>query len=320
MKKALITGGQGFIGGHLVDRLIDDGYEVLVIDNQSSSTAEFHINAKAEYLDFDISDVTLYNELFDRATRYDYVFHLAGVSKVQESIDKPAVTVFDNVLGSCSILEFCKITKPVKVVFVSTCSVYGLSENVPFKEDEETDCLNPYSLTKRHAEELFQMYNRIYGVEVSILRLFNVFGPRAPKQGDYAPVVSKFMDQVSKGEKPTMYGTGANTRDYVHVEDVVNAMILAAESSVSLSGEIFNVGTGKDYSVREIVDMVRGDLEPEMMAPKQGECKKVIADITKIKKELGWKPKHNLKSYTQKEIKKLKKDSTKGSTKSLTKE
>jgi UDP-glucose 4-epimerase len=197
------------------------------------------------------------------------------------------------------------MTRPQKVVLSSTCSVYGLSENIPFKEDEPTDCLNPYSLTKNHGEELFLMYHKLYNVESLVLRYFNVFGPRAPKTGSYAPVVSKFMDQVAIGKRPTIYGGGTNTRDYVHVEDVVNANLLAANSGLCLSGEIFNVGTGKDYSVLEIADMVRGDLEPEFLAPKQGECAKVVADASKIKEKLGWKPKHDLKSYVKKELKSL---------------
>jgi UDP-glucose 4-epimerase len=308
MKKALVTGGQGFIGGHLVDRLIDDKYEVVVIDNQSSTCSEFHINAKAEYIDSDISDISIYQDLFDKHGRFDHVFHLAALSKVQESIERPAMAVFDNVLGSCNVLEYCRMTRPQKVVLSSTCSVYGLNENTPFKEDEPTDCLNPYSLTKNHAEELFQLYHKMYEVETLVLRYFNVFGPRAPKTGSYAPVVSKFMDQVKLGERPTVYGTGENTRDYVHVEDVVEANVLAANSSFSSSGQVFNVGTGKDYSVMQIADMVRGDLEVEYMGAKQGECKKVVADFSKIKKELNWRPKHSLVSYVKKELKSLTKD------------
>ena len=294
MKKALVTGGQGFIGGHLVDRLIKDKYEVVVIDNQSSTCSDFHINAKAIYIDGDIADISLYKDMFETHGRF-----------VQESIEKPAVAVFDNVLGSCNVLEYCRMTRPQKVVLSSTCSVYGLNENVPFNEEESPDCLNPYSLTKNQAEELFQLYHKIYSVETLILRYFNVFGPRAPKTGSYAPVVSKFIDQVKEGTSPTIYGTGSNTRDYVHVHDVVEANILAADSGLSLSGQIFNVGTGKDYSVLEIADMVKGDLDVEFMAPKEGECKKVVADISKIKKELSWEPKHDLESYVKKELKSL---------------
>ena len=308
MKKALVTGGQGFIGGHIVDRLIDDGYTVCVIDNQSSTCSEFHINAKAEYIDADISDISIYQDIFDKHGRFDHVFHLAALSKVQESIDKPSLTVFDNVMGTCNVLEYCRMTRPQKVVLSSTCSVYGLSENFPFKEDEPVDCLNPYSLTKHQAEELFNLYHKLYNVETIILRYFNVFGPRAPKTGSYAPVVSKFMDQVKIGKRPTVYGTGDNTRDYVHVDDVVEANLLAANSGLSSSGNVFNVGTGKDYSVMEIADMVRGDLDVEYLAPKQGECKKVIADISKIKKELNWNPKNNLESYVKKELKSLTKE------------
>ena len=305
MKKALVTGGQGFIGGHLVDKLVDEKYDVVVIDNQSSTSSDFHVNAKASYLNRDVADITLYQELFETHGRFDQVFHLAALSKVQESIEKPAITVFDNIVGSCNVLEYCKMTSPQKVVLSSTCSVYGLSENIPFKEDEPADCLNPYSLTKNHCEELFLMYHKLYNVEAIVLRYFNVFGPRAPKTGSYAPVVSKFMDQVSVGKRPTIYGGGTNTRDYVHVQDVVNANLLAANSGLSLSGEIFNVGTGKDYSVTDIADMVRGDLEPEFLAPKPGECKKVVAEISKIKEKLGWKPKHDLESYVKKELKSL---------------
>tara|TARA_B100000085_G_scaffold182029_1_gene166291 strand:+ start:4026 stop:4958 length:933 start_codon:yes stop_codon:yes gene_type:complete len=307
MKKALVTGGQGFIGGHIVDRLIDDGYEVVVIDNKSSTTTDFHINTKADYIEEDVADITIYQNLYNRYGRFDHVFHLAALSKVQESLERPAMTVFDNVIGTCNLLEYCKATRPQKVVMSSTCSVYGLSENFPFKEDEPVDCLNPYSLTKRHGEEILQMYHKLYQVETLVLRYFNVFGPRAPKTGSYAPVVSKFADQIRQGEKPTVYGDGQNTRDYVHVEDVVEANILAANSGFQSSGQIFNVGTGKDYSVMDIVQMLQDSDDVERLPEREGECKKVIADISKIKKELKWKPKNNLKSY----IEDLKKDLTK---------
>ena len=305
MKKALVTGGQGFIGGHIVDRLVDENYQVVVIDNQSSSCTDFHVNAKAEYIQEDVADITIYQDLFDKYKRFDHVFHLAALSKVQESIEKPSLAVFDNVMGTCNILEYCRMTRPQKVVLSSTCSVYGLSENLPFKEDEPTDCLNPYSLTKHQGEGLFKLYHKLYNVETITLRYFNVFGPRAPKTGSYAPVVSKFIDQVAIGKRPTIFGTGDNTRDYVHVDDVVEANLLAANSGLSCSGDIFNVGTGKDYSVKSIADMVRGELEVEYLAPREGECKKVIADVSKIEKHLGWKATKDLESYVENELKNL---------------
>jgi len=304
MKTVLVTGGKGFIGGALVEALVKKGNRVVVIDNQSAKDVDFLIDAKVKYYEEDVANLQFFSQLYQEYQRFDIIFHLAGLASVLDSLDRPAITYLDNYLGTANILEFSRFSRPHKVVNVSTCAVYGRSEKSPFEESDVTEHnLNPYSQSKRHGEDLCSLYNEVYGVEVLTLRLFNVYGPRNKKS-----VVSKFLKAKSEGKNLAIHGMGDQTRDYVHVDDVVNALILAAESGISCSGEVYNVGTGKEHSVKDLAKMIDPEGEYEAKAGGSREVKQAKAGISKIKKDLGWKPKHKLESYIQKELKSLTKD------------
>lgn len=291
--KSLVTGGAGFIGSHLVDRLINLGHEVIVIDNESSKCHDhFYYNEKAKYYKYDIRDIEKTQELY---VGVDYVFHCAAEARIQNAVTIPVDTVSTNVVGTTIVLECAKAAGVKKVMYSSTSSSYGLKNNPPLKETMADDCLNIYSLSKITGEKLCSLYNKMYGLKTVSFRYFNVYGPREPVKGPYALVVGKFLKQHSLGEPLTIVPDGTQRRDFTHVDDVVNANILAMETEHNHYGEVFNVGTGVNYSVNELAAMISNNTV--MVAPRVAEAYITLADNAKIKEVLGWEPKIMLSDY-----------------------
>jgi len=292
--KCLVTGGAGFIGGHVVDALLKENHEVLVIDDCSSTANDkFHFVSGAQYHNHDIRNYDLIEPHFSNV---DWVFHLAAKSRIQPTINNPTETCEVNFSGTCNILEASRKNKVKRVVFSSTSSIYGLKNTPPLKEDMPTDCLNPYSVSKLAAESLCKMYYTLYGLKTVTLRYFNVFGPREPKRGEYAPVVGLFMRQKKNKDPLTVVGDGSQTRDFTHVKDVVNANLLAAKSkNKKCFGEIFNVGTGKRMSILKLAKIINSPYSH--IEERKGEAKDTEADISKTKKFLNWEPKEDIKKY-----------------------
>ena len=295
-KKAIVTGGNGFIGSHIVDALVRDGNfdEVRVIDNQSSDSHEqFYFNRDKKVVNFvyDIADYNLIRPIFDDV---DVVFHLAAESRIQPAILNPTLAAKTNVTGTCNVLQAAREAGCDRVIYSSTSSAYGLVNTPPLKEDMPKDCLNPYSVTKVAGEELCKMYTDLFGLKTITFRYFNVYGDRQCTKGQYAPVIGLFLRQKEAGEKMTVVGDGLQTRDYTNVEDVVQANILAMEVKKGF-GEIYNVGTGKEYSILDLVKIIGGEYEhiPERI----GECRFTRADISKSKSILGYNPKVKLEDY-----------------------
>jgi len=282
----LVTGGAGFIGSNLVDKLIDEGYDVKVIDNESASENEkFYWNSNAENHKIDICDFDKISPLFENV---DFVFHLAAESRIQVSIENPAQAVRTNCVGTVNVLEASRKYKVKKILYSSTSSYYGLKNKSPLTESMDRDCLNPYSVTKVAGEDIFKMYHNIYNISVVIFRYFNVYGYRQPTKGQYAPVVGLFQKMKSEGKPMTVVGDGTNRRDYTHVFDVVAANILAINNDNIGNAEVINLGTGKNYSVLEIVDLIGG--EYVHIPARIGEAKETLADISNAKKYLNWRP------------------------------
>ena len=290
MTISVVTGGCGFIGSHIVDRLVSMGHAVRVIDDLSAKENEkFYYNDEATYWKKDISKDDC-NSIFDNV---DYVFHLAARSRIQPTIENPGECFEVNVVGTQRVLEWSRMNGAKKIIYSSTSSLYGHQNTIPFQPNMPSDCLNPYSMSKWMGEQVCKLYGQVYGVNSSVLRYFNVYGPREPIKGEYAPVVGLFKRQKAADLPMTIVGDGSQKRDFTYIDDVVEANICAMKSlNVDSYFEIYNVGTGKNYTILEIAKMIGG--ATTLIDKRPAEVYETLADITKTKKDLSWCPKHDL--------------------------
>lgn len=280
--KFIVTGGAGFIGSHLADRLISEGNEVVIVDNLMLGKKDF-VNKKAKFHKADIRDLSKLKKIFKGA---DGVFHLAADPRLQVSIEDPAGTHEINVTGTLNVLIAAKENKIRKVVFSSSCAVYG-DQPLPIRESLLPNPLSPYGLHKLMGENYCRLFSNLFNLETVCLRYFNVFGPRKLATGSYPMVIPIFLKQKKAGEKLTIVGDGESTRDYVHVSDVVDANIKAFRSAV-VDGRPINVGTGVQTSVNKIAKIIGG---PAInLPPRQGEMRFIEADISLAKELLSWNP------------------------------
>ena len=287
--KCIVTGGAGFIGSHVADALIEAGHDVVVIDNLLLGKKEF-VNERAEFHELDIREFAGIRPVFDGA---DVVFHLAAEPRLPLSIEDPIGTHDVNVTGTLNVLEAARQAGVKKVIFSSTCAVYGNCEHMPLTEQTLTSPESPYGLHKLMGEEYCKLYSKLFGVQTVCLRYFNVFGPRKLAEGGYPMVIPIFLQLQKEGKALPIFGDGNNTRDYVHVSDVAKANIAAWESEV-LDGRAINIGQGRQTSVNEIADLIGG--EHENLPERKGEMRAAEADISLAKKLLGWEPIVNLES------------------------
>lgn len=288
--KALVTGGAGFIGSHIVDALVERGDEVICIDDCSSpQNNEFYWNSNARNYISDIrsEDIAgLYNGV-------EVVFHLAARSRIQPTISSPTESFSVNVLGTQRVLENARSSGVKRVVYSASSSYYGQKNRVPFVESMRPGCATPYSLSKWQGEEICDLYTRLYGLSTVSLRYFNVYGPREPLRGEYAPVMGLFKRQKSAGEPMTIVGDGRQRRDFTHISDVVRANLLAAEK-VEVTGPI-NIGTGKNYSINDLAVMIGGNRL--YVSDRIGETRETLANNMRAREELGWTPRISLEDY-----------------------
>ena len=285
MQKVIVTGGAGFIGSHVVDTLIKQGIEVIILDNLSTGKKE-NINPKATFIKCDLTkDKPLFRDV-------DVVFHLAATPQVQYSMENP--TDNNNIDSLINILELSKKSGVKRFIFSSSSSVYGNPNYVPINENHPTNPLSPYALHKLVGEQYCKLYSEVYDLDTVCLRYFNAYGDRMPNKGAYRSVISIFKEQHSKKQPLNIVNDGEQRRDYVHVDDIVNANILCANSTKKLNGDIFNVGTGKSYSVNEVADMFGGE---KQYGEKRIEPKNSIAENAKIVLDLNWEPKNKLETW-----------------------
>jgi UDP-glucose 4-epimerase len=296
--KSIVTGGAGFVGSHIVDKLVELGHEVIVIDNESAIAHEqFYYNANAKYHKIDVADYCGIRPLFENV---DYVFHCAAEARIQPAIENPLLTFNTNAYGTAVVLQCARESGVKKVIYSSTSSAYGRKNIPPFKEDMPNDCLNPYSVAKTAGEDACKMYTKLFGLKTIILRYFNVYGPREPLKGPYAPVVGLFLRQKLANEPLTIVGDGTQKRDFTYIDDIVDANIKSMEyeplfSASDLHGTIFNVGTGVNYSIIDLARMISDNVK--FIPPRPAEAKETIADSSKIKEIMGWKPTKSIVDY-----------------------
>jgi UDP-glucose 4-epimerase len=287
MTKSLVTGGAGFIGSNLVDRLLELGHEVVVIDNEYSDAHDhFYWNDKAQNYKYDIRDYENTRPLYDGV---DYVFHIAAEARIQPAIENPIEAVSINSVGTVTVLQCAREAGVKRVMYSSTSSGYGTNQT-PNIETQSDDCLNPYSVSKVNGEKLCKMYTDLFGLQTVCFRYFNVYGERQPLKGQYAPVIGIFLRQRDAGEPLTIVGDGNQRRDFTYVGDVVNANILAATKEVDNEafGQVYNVGTGTNYSVNQISRMISDNIVN--IAPRAGEARISLANNQKLSSTFGWKP------------------------------
>jgi UDP-glucose 4-epimerase len=287
-KAAIVTGGLGFIGSHLVDRLLTGGARVTVLDNSSTgrrSNVRAHEGKPAlRIVDADVSDLASVRAVFDGI---DVVFHLAALADIVPSIQQPTNYYRANVTGTASLMEAVRSAGIRRVVYAASSSCYGLPDVFPTPESAPIRPEYPYALTKNLGEQIILHWTKVYGIRSVALRLFNVYGPRSRTSGTYGAVFGVFLAQKLAGKPLTIVGDGTQTRDFTYVTDVVEAFVAAAETDVS--GEVMNVGSGGTYSVNQLADLIGG---PRVQIPKRpGEPDCTFADTTKIRKLLGWSPK-----------------------------
>ena len=292
--KSLVTGGAGFIGSNLVDKLLTMGHEVIVIDNQfSEAHDEFYWNFHGQNYRMDIRDYSLTRKLYDGV---DYVFHLAAEARIQPAIENPIEAVSINSVGTCTVLQCAREAGVKRVMYSSTSSGYGMNEP-PNVETQDDDCLNPYSVSKVNGEKLCKMYTSLYGLETVCFRYFNVYGNRQPLKGQYAPVIGIFLRQLAAGEPLTIVGDGEQRRDFTHVDDVVNANIKAALANIDdkCFGQVYNVGTGLNHSINEIAAMISDNIIH--IPPRPGEAMISLANNTRLRETFDWEPTVKLETY-----------------------
>ena len=292
MSKFLVTGGAGFIGSHIVHELVSKKHFVRVLDNFSSGRKENlgDLAGKIEIMRGDIRDKST---CLKAAKGIDYILHQAALRSVPKSMVDPASYNEVNIGGTLNMLEAASSCNAKSLVFASSSSIYGEVNVFPEKEDALSQLISPYALSKLAGEYYCKIFSHHYRLPTACLRYFNVFGPRQALDDEYAVVIPKFIYCIMHDRQPPIFGTGKQSRDFTFVKNVVSANLLASGNKL-LKGTVFNVASGKDYTVLELVEILNSvmgkNIKPKLLAPRPGDVFKTLADLTKSKKILGYKP------------------------------
>ena len=296
MQKILVTGGAGFIGSHTVDLLTGAGYEVLVLDNLSSGSPDnLPKQENVQLIEADITSQRAVEEVFGRHADLEAVIHLAAQSKVGFSLEYPLEDAAINIDGTINLLEQSREHGIRQFIYASSAAVYGAVEELPVTENSPKSPLSPYGISKLAAEEYVQAYGRLYPLTTTALRFANVFGPRQSTATE-AGVITIFIEQMLRGEKPVIFGDGRQTRDFVFVRDVARAIVSCL--SQTESGRIFNVSTGTETSILTMLEQINQVLGrhigPRFAAERPGDIRYSYLDNGKIQKALNWEPETSL--------------------------
>lgn len=297
IRKCLVTGGAGFIGSHLVETLLSQGYEVRVLDNFSSGSHDNLLGCidRIELIKGDIRDF----ETLRRACEgMDAVLHQAAVASVLQSVQEPHLTHDINVNGTLNVLEAARLAGVKKVNLASSAAVYGASEVLPKQEAMIVQPVSPYGLHKLMGEQYGAMYSTLYGLQVSCFRYFNVYGPRQDAKSQYSGVISIFLDRLLSGGTPKIYGDGRQSRDFIHVSDICQANVLALMTDLTF--EVFNLGCGEGHTLLKTLAALQvqtgNRVQPEYLPERRGDLRHSTADISKTRQVLGFAPKKDFQA------------------------
>ncbi len=293
----MVTGGAGFIGSHLAEALLEQGWYVTIVDDLSTgkleNTAHFVEveRGRAKFVQGSITDLPLLQELFQGA---ECVFHQAALASVPRSIEDPELTHRANLTGTLNVLLAARHNGVKKVVYASSSSVYGDTPTLPKSEDMPPNPLSPYAVTKLAGEYYCRVFQQVYGLATVCLRYFNVYGPRQDPESQYAAVIPRFIARAAAGKPPIIFGDGEQTRDFTFVADAVEANILAAESDIT---GLFNIGRGESTTINDLAALVIGlmgnSVRPVHEDPRPGDPRHSLADVAKAR-QFGYKPKYDL--------------------------
>ena len=294
--KSVITGGAGFIGSNLTDRLVSIGHKVIVLDNFVSgkrSNLSHHNKKDVKIVNVDISKSKSLDKYFKKA---DYIFHLAALAQIIPSFKNPKKYFMNNVIGTLNVVKAAKKAKIKKLIYAASSSCYGTPKSFPTSEKDKIDLKHPYAVTKFIGEELVMRYASMFSMPNISFRFFNVYGPRLNISGQYSAVIGNFLSQTKSKKPLTVVGDGKQTRDFIHVDDLVNAFIKVIKSkSVN---KIYNLGSGKRTSINTIAKIFGG--KKKFIPIRPGEPKNSVANITKVKKDINWEPKISIEQGIKK--------------------
>lgn len=286
----LVTGGAGFIGSHLVRWLVEQNHQVRVLDNLSSGDVSL-LGPARNAVDLIEGDIRDFETVTAAAQGAELIFHLAAMVSVNESIEQPRLAYAHNVMGTLHVLEAARLHTIYRVVQMSSSAIYGNNENLPVSEQEPPEPLSPYASTKLAAEQMGQLYTTLYHMEIVALRGFNIYGPRQSPTSPYAAVIPRFISAFRNGKQPTIFGDGLQTRDFIFVGDVVQALWTASQAS-GVGGHVFNVGSGKELSVVELAriigEIMGKDVNPSFAPARKGEVRHSCADVSHFARQAGF--------------------------------
>ncbi|MBA2505540.1 MAG: SDR family oxidoreductase [Thermoleophilaceae bacterium] len=292
--KVLVTGGGGFIGSHIAERLLRDGHEVRVIDNFATGNRE---NLLATVLGGEVDlvegDLQSYERAHNAVRGCELVVHQAALPSVPRSVQDPLTSNASNVIGTLNVLLAARDEGVRRVVMASSSSVYGQNPTLPKTEELATLPISPYAVAKLAGEGYGRSFTEVYGLETVALRYFNVFGPRQDPLSQYAAVIPKFITMALHGERPTIFGDGEQSRDFTYIENVVDANLLAMDAE-GVAGKAYNIAVGDSMSLNAVIETLREisgrEIEPDFQPARAGDIKHSLADVSRARADLGWEP------------------------------
>jgi len=304
MGKVLVTGGAGFIGSHLVEKLLERRYQVIVLDDLIKGKME-NLAKVGQQIQFIQADIREENTVKNALNGVNRVVHLAALVSVQESVEKPSLYYEVNTTSSLNLLQWSADAGVERFVYISSCAVYGDPKTSPISETHPLNPLSPYASSKMMAEGYCRMFSKQKTLSTAVLRLFNVYGPRQG-YGQYSGVITQFMNRITQNQPPTIYDDGTQTRDFIYVEDVVEYIIRALETDTE---EIFNIGSGRLTTINDLAELMlkimgKTELKPVHLPARKGDIRLSRADISKAEKILGYTPKTGLEEGLRKTLEK----------------